>query len=108
MDGIIGEGGIVGAFRRSLRTIAGIITTRRLIVNACLAQMLERRMEKDGTDGGRRFADGGRLSKGRIRDICPFWSDAKLKATGRPSSTARPSILHCHCDITFVSSVLRD
>lgn len=42
--------------------------------------------EEEGSKGG------GRLSKGRIRDICPFWSGAKLKPAGHLPTT-RPSIL---------------
>lgn len=86
--------GIVGAFR----TIASIITLGLIVPWTCSsskAQMLERRKDVRMGQDGRRFADEGRLSKGRIRDICPFWNGAKLKPTGRPSSTTRPSILLC-------------
>lgn len=50
----------------------------------------------------------GRLSKGRIRDICPFWSGAKLKPACRPAIFRRRVLRYCSADITFVSSVLRD
>lgn len=53
-----------------------------------------RKREGGGLDGTEEEGSkgGGRLSKGRIRDICPFWNGAKLKPAGHLPTT-RPSIL---------------
>lgn len=47
--------------------------------------------------------DGGRLSKGRIRDICPFWSGAKLKPAGHlPRPSISPPVILPSCPLSSV------